>query len=67
MEMLRDLAHRHGRAVVVVTHDNRVLEYGDRVVRIEDGRISSGATETAPLLDSSVISRRVPVTALTDN
>ncbi len=44
MEMLRDLAHRHGRAVVVVTHDNRVLEYADRVVHIEDGRISGDSS-----------------------
>jgi putative ABC transport system ATP-binding protein len=47
MEMLRDVAHRNGRAVVVVTHDSRVLEYGDRVVRIEDGRILSETKETA--------------------
>jgi putative ABC transport system ATP-binding protein len=61
MEMLRELAHRQGRAVVVVTHDNRVLEYGDRVVRIEDGRISSGSTEPAPLDDSSVTSNQPSV------
>jgi putative ABC transport system ATP-binding protein len=67
MEMLRELAHRLGRAVVVVTHDNRVLEFGDCVVRIEDGRISSGSTETAPLTNSSVISHQFSVTALTDN
>jgi len=40
MQALRGLAHEKGRAVVVVTHDNRVLEYGDRIVRIEDGRIA---------------------------
>ncbi len=40
MEMLSRLAHRQDRAVVVVTHDNRVLEFADRVVRIEDGRIA---------------------------
>jgi putative ABC transport system ATP-binding protein len=47
METLRDLAHRQDRAVVIVTHDNRVLEFGDRVVHIEDGRIlrNSPATE----------------------
>jgi putative ABC transport system ATP-binding protein len=61
MEMLRELAHRHGRAVVVVTHDNRVLEYGDRVVRIEDGRILSDSTEPEPLDESSVISNRSSV------
>jgi putative ABC transport system ATP-binding protein len=39
MAMMRELAHKHGRAVVIVTHDSRVLEFGDRTVRIEDGRI----------------------------
>jgi len=39
MEMIRSLAHDRGRAVVIVTHDNRVLEYADQVVHIEDGRV----------------------------
>src|SRR5690606_16965353 len=41
LNILSSLAHDRGRAVVVVTHDPRVLEYADRVVRIEDGRISA--------------------------
>ena len=44
MEMLRLLAHRRGRAVAIVTHDNRVLEYADRVVHIEDGRVGAVLT-----------------------
>lgn len=40
LEILHGLS-RKGRAVVVVTHDPRVLEYADRVVRMEDGRISA--------------------------
>jgi putative ABC transport system ATP-binding protein len=39
MQRMQDLAHQHGRAVVVVTHDSRVLEFGDRTVRMEDGTI----------------------------
>jgi putative ABC transport system ATP-binding protein len=42
MEMLRGLA-RKGRAVVIVTHDNRVMEYADRIVHIEDGRVGQAA------------------------
>jgi len=61
MEMLRDMAHRHGRAVVVVTHDNRVLEYGDHVVHIEDGRISSDSVETAPASARGAVSHPSPV------
>jgi putative ABC transport system ATP-binding protein len=47
MEMMRELAHKHRRGVVVVTHDNRVLEYGGRTVHMEDGRIAEAMTEAA--------------------
>jgi len=47
MEMLRDLAHKHGRGVVVVTHDSRVLDFGDRIVRMEDGRIAEPEAEAS--------------------
>lgn len=39
IELLQRLAHQHGRAVVVVTHDPRVLSFGDRIIHLEDGRI----------------------------
>jgi putative ABC transport system ATP-binding protein len=41
MDLLKELATAHGRAVVVVTHDPRLERFADRVVRVEDGRISS--------------------------
>src|SRR5215472_4702950 len=40
MEIMRDLARKHGRGVVVVTHDSRVMDFADRVVHMEDGRIA---------------------------
>jgi putative ABC transport system ATP-binding protein len=43
MKLLHALARDKGRAVVIVTHDLRVLEYADRIVRIEDGRVSDVA------------------------
>jgi putative ABC transport system ATP-binding protein len=43
MEILRRLAEQRGRAVVIVTHDSRVLQYGTRMVRIADGRIQNAA------------------------
>ncbi len=39
IELLRELAHARGRAVVLVTHDNRILEFADRIMHIEDGKI----------------------------
>src|SRR5712692_5552351 len=39
IELLQRLARVHGRAVVMVTHDPRVLSFGDRIINLEDGRI----------------------------
>jgi putative ABC transport system ATP-binding protein len=39
MEMLKRVAVQPGRAVIVVTHDNRVFDFGDRIVHMSDGRI----------------------------
>ncbi len=41
MEMMSDLAHKRSRAVVIVTHDSRVLNFADRIVKIEDGAIAA--------------------------
>jgi putative ABC transport system ATP-binding protein len=38
MGLLRDSAVKPGRAVIVVTHDSRVYEYGDTIIHICDGR-----------------------------
>jgi putative ABC transport system ATP-binding protein len=43
MALLAEVAKDTRRAVMVVTHDHRTLEYGDRMIRIEDGRIVSRA------------------------
>ena len=37
MELLRESAVRPDRAVVVVTHDNRVFHFGDRIAHMDDG------------------------------
>ncbi len=39
MELLRRVAVQPGRAVIVVTHDNRVFGFGDRIVHMNDGII----------------------------
>ena len=39
MELLKRVAVQPGRAVIVVTHDNRVFSFGDRIVHMNDGRI----------------------------
>jgi putative ABC transport system ATP-binding protein len=39
IEMMRSLAHQRDRAVVIVTHDSRMLDFADRTVRLEDGLV----------------------------
>ena len=39
MDLLKKAAVREDRAVVVVTHDNRVFQFGDRIARMDDGRL----------------------------
>ena len=41
MELLKRVAVQPGRAVIVVTHDNRVFDFGDRIVHMNDGRIEN--------------------------
>ncbi|HMB43032.1 MAG TPA: ABC transporter ATP-binding protein [Luteimonas sp.] len=39
IDMLHDIAHRHGTTVLCVSHDPRLIEHADRVLQMEDGRI----------------------------
>lgn len=39
MEVLRSVASSPDRALIVVTHDTRILQFADRVVRMDDGKI----------------------------
>ncbi|MAA98368.1 MAG: ABC transporter [Stappia sp.] len=39
VEMLRDLGRMRGTTTLMVTHDPRIIEMADRIVRMEDGRI----------------------------
>src|SRR5260370_32375535 len=49
MELLCEAAVRPERAVIVVTHDSRVLAFADTIAHMEDGRITH-AEEGAPCL-----------------
>ena len=40
MELLAELAVRPDRAVIVVTHDSRVLDFADTIAHMDDGRIT---------------------------
>ena len=54
MDLLQELAHEQNRAVIVVTHDNRAFDYADRIVHIEDGRISEKIAEAGEKTNESL-------------
>jgi putative ABC transport system ATP-binding protein len=39
LELFRNVARSPGRAVIIVTHDNRIFSYADRIARMDDGEI----------------------------
>lgn len=39
--LFQEIAEREGVAVIMVTHDNRILDVADRIVNMVDGRIKS--------------------------
>lgn len=50
MRILASIAHERGNAVLVVTHDPRVLPFADRIVQIEDGRLVDERSDEPGLL-----------------
>jgi putative ABC transport system ATP-binding protein len=48
VELLRQLARREGCAVLIVTHDNRILDIADRLMLLEDGKLGSFGALMSP-------------------
>lgn len=40
VELMQQLAREQGCTILIVTHDNRILDVADRLVELEDGRIT---------------------------
>jgi putative ABC transport system ATP-binding protein len=39
VQQLHDIGKQPDRGVIIVTHDTRIFEFGDRIVHMEDGRV----------------------------
>ena len=50
LALLRSCATEDGRTVIVVTHDPRAAEVGDRLVEVADGRVLEDRRTSAPAL-----------------
>lgn len=49
MKLLRQVAVESGRALVVVTHDQRIFRYADRIAALDDGHIEKIVTDAREL------------------
>lgn len=47
VELMQRLAKEQGCTIVLVTHDNRILDIADRIVYMEDGRLVSDGVDAA--------------------
>jgi putative ABC transport system ATP-binding protein len=41
VDRMQSLAREQGATILIVTHDNRILDVADRILHLEDGRIST--------------------------
>lgn len=41
VDLMQQLAREQGCTILIVTHDNRILDVADRLIELEDGKISS--------------------------
>jgi putative ABC transport system ATP-binding protein len=40
MQLIREMKEKFGTTIVIVTHDNRIFEYADRIAYMDDGVVS---------------------------
>jgi putative ABC transport system ATP-binding protein len=46
VELMQQLSQEQGCPILVVTHDNRILDIADRIVQMEDGRLTQETAST---------------------
>ncbi|NES82105.1 MAG: ATP-binding cassette domain-containing protein [Moorea sp. SIO2B7] len=59
VELIQLLAQHQGSAVLIVTHNSRILDVADRIVRIEDGKLGLGYAEQLSLILPTLTDKQV--------
>ncbi|CBN57277.1 MULTISPECIES: DevA family ABC transporter ATP-binding protein [Kamptonema] len=49
VEIMQRLAKEQQSTILLVTHDNRILDVADRIIHMEDGRLQTAALTTTPI------------------
>jgi putative ABC transport system ATP-binding protein len=52
VEIMQHLAKEQGTSILLVTHDNRILDIADRIVEMEDGRLARDSQSVISTHDS---------------
>lgn len=52
--LMQQLAKEQGCTILIVTHDNRILDVADRIVELEDGRLKESPGQVEGLLGGGV-------------
>ena len=60
VDRMKSLANENGTTILLVTHDNRILDIADRIVHLEDGRLST-------FTDAVIANNRQMMEMLADN
>jgi putative ABC transport system ATP-binding protein len=56
VEILQRLAKEQGCTILLVTHDNRILDIADRIIHMEDGRLAPTPSPDHSQMDQSILS-----------
>ena len=60
VDRMKSLANEKGTTILLVTHDNRILDIADRIIHLEDGRLST-------FTDAVIANNRQMMEMLADN
>jgi putative ABC transport system ATP-binding protein len=53
MQLIRDAARDPSRVVILVTHDERIFHFADRIAHVDDGRVTHVSTPAEALRESA--------------
>jgi putative ABC transport system ATP-binding protein len=54
VELMQKLAKQQGCTILLVTHDNRILDIADRIISLEDGRLASAKAQMVLEMQSTL-------------